>query len=106
MKQADVIKHKGNAWWLPQCKDQNVNHTGSLKLLPFQTLRYETCKRVGITMSEAPRWSRSLLSVIHPKEIGVQHCLHNSSQDSYLIKVAFSEVSVYPIGNVEGSINA
>lgn len=106
MKRADVIKHKSNAWWLPQRKDQNVNHTGSLKLLPFQTLRYETCKRVGITMSEAPRSSGNLLSVIHPKEIGVQYCLHNSSQDSDLIKVVFGEVPVYPIGNIEGSVDA
>jgi len=50
--------------------------------------------------------NEDLLSVIDPEKVRIQHCLHDPSKNSDLVKVAFGEVSVYPIGDVQCSVDA
>lgn len=46
------------------------------------------------------------LGVVHPKEVGIENCLHDARQNRNLIKVAFGEIAIDPVRDIQRAIDA
>lgn len=81
----------------------SISHSSNreVEFLPLQNPNKDISPSISFP---SPNWNQYSLSIINPKEIRIQHGLHQPRHPSYLIHIPLCKIPIQPIWNIQRPI--